>query len=466
MYIYCVEISETKEVVVIMEYGSIWKSSFRFVDAERKNYRVIYFSILIGALVGLMGSIFRLSISYIEDLRATLLSDADFADLMSWIKPLLLIMGSALLSIFAVKKFAPEASGSGVQEIEGALDDMRPLRWKKVIPVKFFGSLLSLGSGFLLGREGPTIQVGANIGGMVRDIFKQNKSWSNPLVSAGAAAGLAAAFNAPFSGIIFVMEEMHDHFKYSFFSLAGIMAASATADLVVRFIIGEHPIIEMMVFRAPELSLIWMFVVLGALFAVIGLIFNKFLVFTLKLFKVLPRFLNIVVILVVSAGIAIVGIIDPAMIGGGYETVGMTLNHSFTLQMLFVIFLVRMLLTVFSYGIGLPGGIFAPMLALGVVFGMFFGGVMTNYFPDLVEHQGVFAVAGMAAIFASTVRAPITGMILAVEMTSNYQLILPLLFTVLTASLFTTLFGNKPIYTVLLELTIQNEEQKAIKQDD
>jgi CIC family chloride channel protein len=444
-----------------MSHKYTWKYNFRFVDAERKNFKLIFFAVLVGLIVGLMGAIFRQSLNYIETFRATLLSDVSKEDMLSWIWPVVLTVAGAGISIYLVKRFAPETSGSGVQEIEGALDNIRPLRWKRVLPVKFIASLFSLGSGFLLGREGPTIQIGANIGKMIRDLFKQSESKNNPLISAGAAAGLASAFNAPFSGIVFVMEEMHDHFKYSFFSLAAIMVASATADLVVRLLIGSHPVIQMMVYKAPDISAIWMFIVLGLIFALVGYIFNKLLLTTLDFFKMLPSYGAKLAILLVSISIAMIGIFYPDMIGGGYDTIRHALDHSFSLQMLLIIFVVRMLMTVFSYGIGLPGGIFAPMLALGVVLGMLFGGIMEQWFPGQIVAPGVFAVAGMAAMFASTVRAPITGMILAVEMTANYELLLPLIFTVVTASLVTTQLGNKPIYTILLRRTMQMQKDKV-----
>ena len=110
-----------------------------------------------------------------------------------------------------------------------------------------------------------------------------------------------------------------------------------------------------------------------------------------------------------------------------------------------------------SYSVGVPGGIFAPMLTLGVILGMFFGTAMQHWFPSLISHPSIFAIAGMAGIFASTVRAPLTGLVLAVEMTSNFEMILPLIITTVTASVFTTLLGNKPIYTTLLKRTIQQQ---------
>ena len=378
---------------------------------------------------------------------------------MSWVWPIVFGIIGVTVALLLVKKYAPEASGSGVQEIEGALDGLRPLRWKKVIPIKFLASLFSLGSGLLLGREGPTIQLGANIGKMVKDIFKQPENKTNPLVSAGAAAGLASAFNAPFAGIIFVIEEMHGHFRYNFFSVAAIMVASGTADFVVRVLIGPDPVIQMTVFPGPQISSVWLFILLGLFFSLVGYAFNKLIVITLDLFKDLSRITLILSGILAGIVIVVIGVYFPEMIGGGYNTIGKVLEHSYTVYFLIILFVGRMILTIFSYGTGVPGGIFAPMLALGVVFGMLFGTVMEHFFPGLVPHPGIYAVAGMAGIFASTVRAPLTGLVLAVEMTSNYELILPLIITTVTASVVTAQLGNEPIYTTLLKRTLANSKE-------
>ncbi|MCP4261579.1 MAG: H(+)/Cl(-) exchange transporter ClcA [Planctomycetes bacterium] len=438
----------------VIKQGRSWMLNQRFIDADTKNFRLIFFAFVVGIIVGVIGSIFRLTLTYIEAFRNSLYAGAGNSGPISWVWPFLFAVIGVSIALFLTKKFAAEASGSGVQEIEGALDEIRPMRWKRVLPVKFIASLFSLGSGLLLGREGPTIQIGANIGKMIKDIFRRPNEETNPLVSAGAAAGLASAFNAPFAGIMFVIEEMHGHFRYNFFSVAAIMVASCTADAVVRAIVGADPVIKMTVFPSPALSGIWLFIILGLLFSLVGYFFNKLLILSLNLFSDLSKIAIVLSGIVTGLIIAIIGIFFPELIGGGYKTIRIMLDHSLSLQVLIIFFIGRMLLTVFSYGTGVPGGIFAPMLAIGVSLGMLFGSVMQHYFPGLIPHPGIFAVAGMAGIFASTVRAPLTGIVLAVEMTSNYELALPLIITTVTASVVTALLGNEPIYTTLLKRTL------------
>ncbi|EPR66377.1 H(+)/Cl(-) exchange transporter ClcA [Cyclobacterium qasimii M12-11B] len=403
-----------------------------------------------GLISGILSSLFRLILSYLNTLKIAFSPDRLNLDWLNWLWPFFFSFLAIWFSIFLVKKFAPEAAGSGIQEIEGALDGIRPIRWKKVLPVKFFGSIFSLSSGLLLGREGPTVQMGANVGKMIKDVFKQSEGENNPLISTGAAAGLASAFNAPFAGIIFVIEEMNGHFKFNFYSVAALMIGAGSADMIVRLMVGGGPIIEITIFTFEQLSGIWLFVLLGILLGFVGFIFNKLLIKSLDFFDK-TKLNYITVALLLAFAITVVGRFWPDMIGAGYDTIFNVTKNSFTLQFLLLLFLARLVLSVISYGSGVPGGIFTPLITLGVILGMLFGGLAQYFFPDLVQDPAIFAVAGMAGIFASTIRAPLTGLALSVEMTANYELILPLIFTAVTASVCTAVLGNGPIYSILLK---------------
>ena len=443
-----------------MKFNKSYKKYQRFKEEYNKNFKLLFYALLIGIIVGLVGAIFRIILSYIEIFRVNLYENAGNSGFMSWLWPILFAITGISIALYLVRKFAPEASGSGVQEIEGALDGLRPMRWKKVLPIKFIASLFSLGSGLLLGREGPTIQLGANIGKMVKDTLGKSEIESNSLISTGAAAGLASAFNAPFAGIIFVIEEMHGQFKFNFYSVAAIMIGAGTADFIVRVLVNSKPVLEIMIFPSPNIFGLWIFIVLGLLCSIIGYVYNRLLVKSLDLFKFSFKIPIIYTGITVGLIIAIIGMFFPNLIGGGYDLITKGVGHSFTLSFLLLLFIARLLLSIFSYSTGAPGGIFLPMLTLGVIFGMFFGTSMQHYFPDLISHPGVYAIAGMAGIFSATVRAPLTGLVLAIEMTSNYELILPLIVTTVIASVCTALLGNEPIYTTLLKRTLENTKQE------
>ena len=442
-----------------MKFNKSYKKYQRFKEENNKNFKLLFYALLIGIIVGLVGAIFRIILSYIEIFRVNLYENAGNSGFMSWLWPILFAITGISIALYLVRKFAPEASGSGVQEIEGALDGLRPMRWKKVLPIKFIASLFSLGSGLLLGREGPTIQLGANIGKMVKDTLGKSEIESNSLISTGAAAGLASAFNAPFAGIIFVIEEMHGQFKFNFYSVAAIMIGAGTADFIVRVLVNSKPVLEIMIFPSPNIFGLWIFIILGLLCSIIGYVYNKLLVISLDLFKFSFKIPIIYTGITVGLIIAIIGMFFPNLIGGGYDIITKGVGNSFTLSFLLFLFIARLLLSIFSYSTGSPGGIFLPMLTLGVIFGMLFGTSMQHYFPDLISHPGVYAIAGMAGIFSATVRAPLTGLVLAIEMTSNYELILPLIVTTVIASVFTALLGNEPIYTTLLKRTLENSKQ-------
>ena len=442
-----------------MKFNKSYNKYQRFKEENNKNFKLLFYALLIGIIVGLVGAIFRITLSYIEIFRVNLYENAGNSGFMSWLWPILFAITGISIALYLVRKFAPEASGSGVQEIEGALDGLRPMRWKRVLPIKFIASLFSLGSGLLLGREGPTIQMGANIGKMVKDTLGKSDIESNSLISTGAAAGLASAFNAPFAGIIFVIEEMHGQFKFNFYSVAAIMIGAGTADFIVRVLVNSKPVLEIMIFPSPNIFGLWIFIILGLLCSIIGYVYNKLLVISLDLFKFSFKIPIIYTGITVGLIIAVIGMFFPNLIGGGYDIITKGVGNSFTLSFLLFLFIARLLLSIFSYSTGSPGGIFLPMLTLGVIFGMLFGTSMQHYFPDLISHPGVYAIAGMAGIFSATVRAPLTGLVLAIEMTSNYELILPLIVTTVIASVFTALLGNEPIYTTLLKRTLENSKQ-------
>ncbi len=426
----------------------------RFLASERKFTPLIFWAAIAGGLTGIIGALFQISIDKIGGLRQVFM---DSLPQSPYVLVIASVLFSAVLVFFAfllVRRVAPETGGSGVHEIEGALDDVRPVRWKLVLPVKFLGGLLSLGGGMVLGREGPTIQMGGNIGKMVSDIFRTSKDDTHALIAAGAAGGLTAAFNAPLAGILFVFEEMRPEFKYSFLSVQAVLVASAASDIALRAIMGQQPDISMQMISAPALSSLWLFLVFGIVFGVFGVLFNFLLVKTLDFFAGLKGHIFSMTGLLVGGLIGLLAWFFPDTIGGGYSVIPKALAGTFPVMVLLILFAARFGTTMISYGSGAPGGIFAPMLALGTLFGMWFGHYAGFYFPGIDIRPESFAVAGMAALFCATVRAPLTGIALTIEMTGNYFLILPLIITCLTATVVAEGLGGKPIYTVLLRRTL------------
>jgi CIC family chloride channel protein len=221
-----------------------------------------------------------------------------------------------------------------------------------------------------------------------------------------------------------------------------VLDSKSIAAVVVRLYTGQVPAINMSHFAAPPLTSLPLFFILGLVFGTLGILFNRSLIIGLDLLSNTRSYINTLLTLLIGAVIGYLGSLWPHTTGSGDLT---------------LLFFVRIGTTLLSYSSGAPGGIFAPMLALGTLLGLWYGHYVNIYFPTLDLQPGLFAIAGMGALFAATVRAPLTGIALSIELTNNYSLILPLILTVATATVTAELLGGKPIYSVLLQRTLKRE---------
>ncbi|MEZ0583719.1 H(+)/Cl(-) exchange transporter ClcA [Erwinia sp. STN24] len=418
---------------------------------------------IVGLLAGLVGVAFEKAVHGVSHWRLAMLADVE----QHWILlfPLAFIL-SALLAVvgyYLVRRFAPEASGSGIPEIEGALEELRPVRWWRVIPVKFIGGMGTLGAGMVLGREGPTVQLGGNIGRMVLDIFRLKSAEArHSLLATGAAAGLSAAFNAPLAGILFIIEEMRLQFRYSVISIKAVFIGVIMSSIVFRIFNGEHAVIAVGKLSNSPVNTLWLYLLLGMIFGIVGVAFNALIFKTQDMFQRLHggNLKKILIIGAVLGGVCgVLGVIEPEAAGGGFELIPIAAAGHYTVGTLLFIFIARMATTLLCFGSGAPGGIFAPMLALGTLLGTAFGMASASLFPAYQLEVGTFAIAGMGALFAASVRAPLTGIVLVLEMTDNYQLILPMIITCLGATLLAQFLGGKPLYSSLLARTLEKQQQ-------
>jgi chloride channel protein, CIC family len=426
-----------------------------------KTLNIYVIAGLLGAITGTVGSYFLLTIQWLTNL---LNHGSAYAKAHNWPLGFISAIVSMLMVYTAwllVKWIAPGASGSGVQEIEGTLRGERPIFWRKLLPVKFIGGALAISSKLVVGREGPTIQMGGNLGEMLGEWFKMNRHRRDSLIAAGAAAGLATAFNAPLAGLLFVMEEMRSEFNFSFTNFSAVAISCVTAVIVLHLIVGAAPAIPMVVFSLPSLHSLWLFFIFGIGVGLVGLLFNIVLIKSLHQIDRLSPFMRDLYVIVIGLLVGYLAYLRPDTVGGGYEIIERSLTMNLPLSILVSLVVVRFMTTMLSYNTGVPGGIFAPMLALGTVLGVAFSHGFHWLMNDMTLHPGMFAVAGMGALFAAVVRAPVTGIVLVVEMTQNYMLILPLMITCLTATTVVQLAGNPPIYTQLLRRTLKKQHDAA-----
>lgn len=425
-----------------------------------KKILILYFvSILLGILTGALASLFQLTIEILDrglELFYTYLAQHHMpAGLLS----AFVSMSMLFIAWLLVKNIAPEAAGSGVQEIEGTLLHERPIFWKRLLPVKFIGGVLSISAKMVMGREGPTIQMGGNLGEMLGSWLGLARHRCDTLIAAGSAAGLAAAFNAPLAGVLFVMEEMRNQFNYSFTNFKMVVICCVFSTITLQLIVGPQPAIQMQVFPLPGLPSLSLFFLFGILIGLAGWLFNVMLMKTLYLLDKVQLVYKKYYILAVGLLVGFLAYVHPAVVGSGYGIISQALVMSPAFGTLCVLIGLRFITTMMSYSTGVPGGVFAPILALGTLFGLAFFHLFEWLSIDFSIHPGMFAVAGMGALFAAAVRSPITGVVLVVEMTQNYSLILPLMITCITSTTVVQLARNDPIYTQLLRRTLAGMKQ-------
>jgi chloride channel protein, CIC family len=351
-------------------------------------------------------------------------------------------------------RIAPEAAGSGVQEIEGAMAGLRVVRPLRVLPVKFVGGVLALSSGLVAGREGPTIHIGAAVAAALASGLRLAAADLRGLLAAGAAAGLAAAFNAPLAAILFVIEETRKEFTYTFRFYSGVIIASASSAIGMELVGGTAPLLRIAAEAVP-LALLPTFVLLGAGLGVLGVVFNGCLIGLLDWTTATFRRAPFVPALVVGAATGALAIILPEATGGGERLILQMVAENLPVTALLLIAALRFAGTMAVYCIGVPSGIFAPILALATALGLALGTALDGAFALPPMTASAFAVAAMGGLFASTVRAPLVAVVLAVELTGAYVLILPVIVTCAIANVVAEWLHGQPIYEMLLERTLR-----------
>lgn len=431
------------------------------MNRDKTPLAILVLAALVGTLAGLVGVAFEKAVNAVSYWRmGTLVGWAD-QPVLIW--PLTFVFSAllAMVGYFLVRKYAPEAGGSGIPEIEGALEELRPVRWWRVLPVKFIGGMGTLGAGMVLGREGPTVQLGGNIGRMVVDLFRLRSGEArHTLLATGAAAGLSAAFNAPLAGILFIIEEMRPQFRYNLISIKAVFTGVIMSSIVYRLCNGEEAVIEVGKLSNAPVNTLWLYLILGMIFGVIGPLFNTLVLRTQDLFQRIHGG-NVTKWVLVGGLIGglcgVLGMVLPEASGGGFNLIPVAAAGNFSISLLLVLFIVRVVTTLLCFSSGAPGGIFAPMLALGTLLGSAFGMAAAAGFPAYHLDAGTFAIAGMGALLAASVRAPLTGIVLVLEMTDNYQLILPMIITCLGATLLAQFLGGKPLYSTILARTLAKQ---------
>jgi CIC family chloride channel protein len=414
---------------------------------EREGlFALALISLAAGAAAGFVGALFRLALAHADGLRdrASALAQAQGAS------GLLVFAGAAALctafAAWLVLRFAPVASGSGIPHVESVLDGEQPPAPAGLVPVKFVGGVLAIGSGLALGREGPSVQMGASLAHLLARGLRRSEADCRALLAAGAGAGLATAFNAPIAGAVFVLEELVRRFDPR--TTVATFGASAGAIAVSRVLLGEAPDFAVAGQSAAGLGMLPLFVALGVFAGVLGVAYNRTLLGTLALADRL-HLAPVLRATAIGASVGVLGWLAPGLVGGGDPITQRTLEGRLALEGVALAFLLRFALGPASYAAGTPGGLFAPLLVLGAQCGQLFAGGCAWLLPGVAPSPIAGAVVGMAAFFTAVVRAPLTGIVLVVEMTGSSTLLLPMLGACFAAMGTATWLRDAPIYDAL-----------------
>jgi CIC family chloride channel protein len=350
-----------------------------------------------------------------------------------------------------VRRFSPHASGSGIPHVEAVLQGKMPQAPYRLIPVKFVGGILAIGSGLALGREGPSVQMGASMAHLVSRLFRCPLLDCLLLLAGGAGAGLATAFNAPIAGAVFVLEELVRRFDTR--TAIATFGASAGAIAVSRMFLGDLPDFQVTPLPYPGLVTVPLYLLLGALVGLIGIAYNRAILGALAATSRLAWWPIELRAGLIGASVGLVAWFNPGIIGGGDLLTQRALSGNATVGWLVLIFLVRFTLGPLCYAARTPGGLFAPMLVLGAQGGLLLGHVCCDWAGGLAPDPRALAVVGIAAFFTAVVRAPLCGIVLAIELTGCFTLLLPMLSACFAAMIVATQLHEPPIYDSLREKT-------------
>jgi chloride channel protein, CIC family len=421
---------------------SWWKFPARYWNAlltEREEQVFLVLTLLIGALVGLMAVAF---IVLTERFGSRLYPAGGAA----WHRLLVPVVGSLTMG-YLLYRYFPDARGSGVPQTKAALYARDGRITAGTMFGKFFCTSATLASGIPLGREGPTVQVGAAIASVLGRNLGLRPEKVKALIPVAAAAAIAAAFNTPLAAVLFALEEVVGDLHAPV--LGSVVLASATSWAMLRLLLGNDPL-----FKVPQYQLVnpWEFViyaVLGVAGGLVSVTFTKLLLGMRQRFLKFPRKTLPFQPVVGGVLVGVMGWFVPQVLGVGYEHVGAVLNGGMALKLMALLLVLKLFAVTTSYACGNAGGIFGPSLFLGAMLGGAIGSVAHNLFPNYAATPGAYALVGMGTVFAGIVRAPMTSVVMIFEITRDYAVIVPLMISNLVSLFIASGLQKQPIYESL-----------------
>lgn len=430
-----------------------WALRFELRVAPTESQRLFALTLIIGLVCGFAAVAFHFSIRFAERLLFERAITASGRYWLVWgvTTPVLGGLAAGIL----LKYVVPNARGSGVPQVKVAYASRDGIVRLRDSIGKLFIASLQIGSGASLGREGPTVQICSGIASALGRFGRLSVRNQRRLIPVGAAAGIAAAFNAPIAAVTFTIEEVVGNLDQTV--LSGVIVAAALAAVIERSVLGIHPVFSVpRAFGLEDARSLLLYAALGLAAALLSVAFTDGLLLLRRRFrnqKHIPDWAQPAVGGLVTGGLAVgalfwLGI--GGVNGGGYRVVEESLSGSLPVRALLVLCVAKLVATVFSYSSGGAGGIFAPSLFMGAMLGGAFGSLDRTIFGHGAESMGAFALVGMGATFCGTIRAPMTSVLIIVELTSGYGLILPLMIANMSAYVLARYLRPVPIYEALL----------------
>jgi chloride channel protein, CIC family len=407
--------------------------------AQREEQVFLALTLVIGVLVGLAVVAF---IVLTERLGMRLYPVSSAA----WRRVLIPISGSLAMG-YLLARYFPNARGSGVPQTKAALFAREGYISLRTVIGKFVCTATALASGIPLGREGPSVQVGAGIASVLGRRLGLRPEKVKALLPVGAAAAIAAAFNTPMAAVLFSLEEVMGDLNAPI--LGSVVLASATSWAILRALLGNNPL-----FHVPQYELVHplefaIYAVLGVAGGFLSAAFTKLLLSMRTRFLLLPRKTRWCHPVAGGVLVGLMGWFVPQALGVGYSYVGDALNNHMALKLMALLIVLKLFGVTLSYASGNAGGIFGPALFLGAMLGGTVGGVAHHFLPTSTALPGAYALVGMGALFAGIVRAPMTSVLMIFEMTHDYAVIVPLMIANLASLFISSRLQKQPIYEAL-----------------
>jgi CIC family chloride channel protein len=406
----------------------------------RENQLFLALSIVTGILAGLAAVLFSLAIDR--------LNHAFFGLSPSAIRLLLVPTLVSIVTGMLLAWVFPDVRGSGVPQTEAAYHLSGGVIPGRVPIGKFLTGVLCIGSGHSMGREGPSVQIGAGLASAVGRWLRLPPHRVKALVPVGAAGALSAAFNTPVAAVIFALEEIIGDMNAGL--LGSTVVASVSAVIVERSLLGNSPLFRVPAYRLVHPAELIAYAALGVAGGVVSLLFCKALLWLRAAFQRLPRQTRWFQPAIGGLAIGLLLIVSPAVMGVGYEYVDQALNGALVFRTLLALCFLKLAATVISYSSGNAGGIFAPSLYIGAMAGGAVGMIVRRVAPFPTGDAGAYALVGMGTLFAGIIRAPMTSVFMIFEITQDYQILVPLMVANLLSFIISRRYQPIPVYHALL----------------